>query len=79
MFRVIVIVLALALGTSGAFAAANWNGAGWYRIMEGDDGGDLEAGPFADESACRATLPADNDDYFDWFCQYFATDPPGYD
>jgi hypothetical protein len=76
MMRIIVFATA-AFCVATAAKAEIWQGPGWYQVADSNFGLLLEAGPFADEDACRVTLrPAD--DLADYACRYF-TDPPGLD
>lgn len=69
MLRSIVAALALAVCAAAALAAPKWNGAGWYQIEDMAIDAWIYLGPYASEDACKATLPA-NDDEAEYYCQY---------
>lgn len=58
-----------------AHADASWTGPGWY-VEETESGFDatLISGPYSDEDRCKASLPADTDDY-SYYCENEETDP----
>ena len=78
--RNLVVGILLLLAVTPAAATVHWSGIGWYQIEE-DDSGPLMApyilvsGPFATESECKATLPADTSEV-SFYCQYFSKNPP---
>lgn len=65
----------IAAASSPAQAGPIWTGPGWY-LEETESGFDetLISGPYADEDACNAVRPPDNQDY-NYLCEYEGTDP----
>ena len=63
----------LVLGCATAAAACS-NGAGWYQVWETSDGTGVHAGPFANETACEATLPADTAERA-YYCEHLDKAP----
>lgn len=74
MLRIVVVMLALVVGASPAWAAPKWNGAGWYQISDDPDRIKILAGPFGDQDTCNATLPA-NDQDAEYYCSYLEARP----
>lgn len=67
-------VALLLIGQGVAQAGPVWAGAGWYQVAYTPNGRSLWAGPYADSSACAATLPP-SDDYADYDCDHFDARP----
>ncbi len=72
--RAAVIAFASLALAAAAAAEPKWTSPGWYQIADTIYGSLIWAGPFADEAACSATLPANEDDA-DYKCGYLAERP----
>ena len=74
---ILALILAASAGlafSGAAEAAQKWTQTGYYLVMDTEVGPFVVEGPFADEAACMAVKPADEED-IEYFCDYLATRP----
>ena len=69
-----LLVAALAALVAVANAAPVWTSPGWYQVADTIVGYFVWAGPFADQAACEATLPPNEEDA-DFMCEYLNERP----
>ena len=75
MRRPLFAFAVLALTATAARAELSHFGApGWYQVAYSIFGVYFETGPFADEAACRPTLPPGDEDV-DYDCEYHEQKP----
>lgn len=68
------LIVTAALATS-AVAAPQWNGAGWYIVLDTPVGAMLgTGGPFASKDACEQNLPRDTEE-IGYSCAYLSAQP----
>ena len=77
IMRPLLIAVAAFLVAAPARAESVWTAPGWYQIADTIVGPFVWRGPFADQGACEAGLPPNEEDA-DYVCEYL-TEQPGWD